>query len=197
MSTLTTPRALIEAGLGPPEREPEWRAVAARYAIAVPPALAALIDRERSRRPDRAPVPARRPRTRSRPPEERDDPIGDDLKSPTRGLVHRYPDRVLLKLVVGLRGLLPLLLPPRERRARRGGARRGRARGGARLYPRAAGNLGGRADRRRSARAVAAPARGGRRGRSADDRACQGAALAHAAAGRRARAGDAGARRRR
>ena len=28
-----------------------------------------------------------------------DDPIGDDQKSPIRGLVHRYPDRVLIKLV--------------------------------------------------------------------------------------------------
>ena len=27
------------------------------------------------------------------------DPIGDELKSPLRGLVHRYRDRVLLKLV--------------------------------------------------------------------------------------------------
>jgi lysine 2,3-aminomutase len=27
------------------------------------------------------------------------DPIGDDLKSPIKGLVHRYPDRVLLKVV--------------------------------------------------------------------------------------------------
>ncbi len=33
-----------------------------------------------------------------RRPEEHSDPIGDDLKSPTPGLVHRYPDRVLIKL---------------------------------------------------------------------------------------------------
>lgn len=32
-------------------------------------------------------------------PEERPDPIGDDTHSPLRGLVHRYPDRVLLKIV--------------------------------------------------------------------------------------------------
>lgn len=31
-------------------------------------------------------------------PEERTDPIGDDIHSPLKGLVHRYPDRVLLKL---------------------------------------------------------------------------------------------------
>lgn len=31
-------------------------------------------------------------------PEEEADPIGDDAHSPTKGLVHRYPDRVLLKI---------------------------------------------------------------------------------------------------
>jgi lysine 2,3-aminomutase len=32
-------------------------------------------------------------------PEERDDPIGDDDHSPVKGIVHRYPDRALLKPV--------------------------------------------------------------------------------------------------
>ena len=32
-------------------------------------------------------------------PEELADPIGDDVHSPVEGVVHRYPDRVLLKLV--------------------------------------------------------------------------------------------------
>lgn len=31
-------------------------------------------------------------------PEERIDPIGDDVHTPVKGIVHRYPDRVLLKL---------------------------------------------------------------------------------------------------
>lgn len=31
-------------------------------------------------------------------PEEESDPIGDDAHSPVKGLVHRYPDRVLLKI---------------------------------------------------------------------------------------------------
>jgi len=30
-------------------------------------------------------------------PDEENDPIGDDIYSPVRGIVHRYPDRVLLK----------------------------------------------------------------------------------------------------
>ncbi len=97
MSSLTTPRALIEAGLGGPDREAEWRAVAERYAISAPPALAALIDPADPADPiARQILPDGRELVRR--PEERDDPIGDDLKSPTRGLVHRYPDRVLLKL---------------------------------------------------------------------------------------------------
>lgn len=32
-------------------------------------------------------------------PEEKDDPIGDDAHTPVKGIVHRYPDRVLLKPV--------------------------------------------------------------------------------------------------
>src|SRR5262249_147613 len=33
-------------------------------------------------------------------PEERGDPIGDDAFSPVKGIVHRYPDRVLLKPIL-------------------------------------------------------------------------------------------------
>jgi lysine 2,3-aminomutase len=98
MSTLTTPAALIAAGLGDPQRQREWRAVAERYAIAVPPALAALIDPRDPNDPiARQFLPDARELDRR--PEELNDPIGDDLKSPTPGLVHRYRDRVLLKLV--------------------------------------------------------------------------------------------------
>src|ERR1700730_12104770 len=32
-------------------------------------------------------------------PREMDDPIGDEAHSPVKGIVHRYPDRVLLKPV--------------------------------------------------------------------------------------------------
>ena len=32
-------------------------------------------------------------------PEERADPIGDDVHEVSEGLIHRYPDRVLFKLV--------------------------------------------------------------------------------------------------
>jgi lysine 2,3-aminomutase len=72
--------------------------VARRYAVAITPAMEALIDPAdpadpiaRQFRPDA--------RELAHTVEERADPIGDDAFSPTPGLVHRYKDRVLLKLV--------------------------------------------------------------------------------------------------
>lgn len=72
--------------------------VAARYAIALTPTVAKLIDRDdvddpiaRQFVPDAAELVVR--------PEERADPIGDHAHSPVEGIVHRYPDRVLLKAV--------------------------------------------------------------------------------------------------
>ena len=94
---LTTPQSLIKAGLAEPNRLAELEAVAHRYAIGVTPALAALV---RPRDPAdpiaRQFVPDARELIRD--PGERDDPIGDDAMSPVKGLVHRYPDRVLIKL---------------------------------------------------------------------------------------------------
>ncbi len=43
--TIRTPAQLREAGLIPPERTSALAPVAARYAVALPPALAELIDR--------------------------------------------------------------------------------------------------------------------------------------------------------
>src|SRR5271169_6904390 len=96
--TLTTPADLIAAGLSAPSRARALEAVAERYALALPPALAALID------PNDPADPIARQfvpdiRELDRDPRELDDPIGDALKSPVEGLVHRYRDRVLLKLV--------------------------------------------------------------------------------------------------
>ena len=95
---LTGPQALIDAGLAAPAQLAELAAIADRYAIALTPALAALI------RPEDPADPIARqfvpdPRELVRDPAERDDPIGDDAMSPVKGLVHRYPDRVLIKLV--------------------------------------------------------------------------------------------------
>jgi lysine 2,3-aminomutase len=95
---LTDPRSLIEAGLAAPERLAELEAIAGRYAIGVTPALAALVEPGDPADPiARQFVPDARELIRD--PAERDDPIGDDAMSPINGLVHRYPDRVLIKLV--------------------------------------------------------------------------------------------------
>jgi lysine 2,3-aminomutase len=95
---LTTPNDLVEAELAERGRLPELEAVAKRYAIGLTPALADLIERRDPADPiARQFVPD--PGELIRDPAERDDPIGDDPRSPVKGLVHRYPDRVLIKLV--------------------------------------------------------------------------------------------------
>ncbi|WP_051356701.1 lysine-2,3-aminomutase-like protein [Azorhizobium doebereinerae] len=98
MSTLRTADDLIAAGLAPAARRAALAAVAGRYAVAVTPELAAAIDRAdpadpiaRQFVPDAAELEV--------DPRELADPIGDDAHSPVPGIVHRYPDRVLLKLV--------------------------------------------------------------------------------------------------
>lgn len=96
--TLRDASALVEAGLLRPERRAEIEAVAARYAVAVTPAVADLIDPADPADPiARQFVPAAAELVTL--PEERADPIGDDAHSPVAGVVHRYPDRLLLKLV--------------------------------------------------------------------------------------------------
>ena len=87
---------LQQAGLAPQAQRPALDAVAARYAVAISPAVAGLI--EHSDYPiARQFVPAAAELVTT--PAERADPIGDDAHSPVEGIVHRYPDRVLLKLV--------------------------------------------------------------------------------------------------
>jgi lysine 2,3-aminomutase len=96
--TLSSPDDLRDAGLIAPERSDAIEALSERYAIAIPPALAALIDRA-----DPADPIARQfapdPREAHVHPAERADPIGDDAHSPVKGVVHRYRDRALIKLV--------------------------------------------------------------------------------------------------
>ncbi|MEJ2434158.1 MAG: radical SAM protein, partial [Pseudolabrys sp.] len=97
MTILRTPEQFRDAGLTAPERLMELQAVAARYAVALPPDLAALIDAQDPRDPvARQFVPDAAELDRR--DEESTDPIGDDTFSPVEGVVHRYPDRVLLKL---------------------------------------------------------------------------------------------------
>ena len=97
MPTLRTAKQLCDHGLAPLEQRAALDAVAARYAVALPEALAELIDPNdphdpiaRQFVPDAAELDIH--------PQEIADPIGDDAHAPVEGIVHRYPDRVLLKL---------------------------------------------------------------------------------------------------
>lgn len=96
--SLTTIGELSAAGLVPEEKQAGMAAVAARYAVAVTPALVSLIDGGDPEDPiARQFIPDAAELTTL--PEERADPIGDLAHSPVEGIVHRYPDRVLLKAV--------------------------------------------------------------------------------------------------
>ena len=81
----------------PADRLSALQQVAARYAAAITPAMAELID------PDDIADPIARqftpdPAELERQPGESADPIGDEAHSPVAGIVHRHPDRVLLKI---------------------------------------------------------------------------------------------------
>jgi lysine 2,3-aminomutase len=96
-SMLRRPLDLVAAGLAPAAKLAELEAVAARYAVSITPAMVALIDSAapndpvaRQFIPDVAEL--------ERKAEEREDPIGDGAHEAVPGLIHRYPDRVLLKL---------------------------------------------------------------------------------------------------
>ena len=98
MAASLTLQDLRDSGLIDAHQADDLRAVAERYAIALTPAVAALIDRNDPADPiARQYVPTAAELVRL--PEERDDPIGDGPHSPVPGVVHRYPDRVLLKAV--------------------------------------------------------------------------------------------------
>jgi lysine 2,3-aminomutase len=92
--TLRRVEELVEAGLLPAGQRAAVEAVAARYAVSVPPALAALIETPEDPIglqfiPDAAELITA--------PHESTDPIADEALSPVPGIVHRYPDRALLK----------------------------------------------------------------------------------------------------
>lgn len=96
--TLRTAADLAEAGLIANDSVESFETIAARYTISISPALAALINKADPDDPiARQFVP--NDAELNVLPEERADPIGDDTHSLVRGVVHRHPDRVLLKLV--------------------------------------------------------------------------------------------------
>lgn len=94
--TLRTADELVAAGLLDPAGRSAAAAVAARYSIAVTPAVRALIDPAdpadpiaRQYLPDAAELVTA--------PHESADPTADAPFTPVPGVVHRYPDRALLK----------------------------------------------------------------------------------------------------
>lgn len=94
-STLHAIDELIASGLADPARREILGAVASRYAVAITPPMAelAISSAAMARQfvPHEAELATR--------PEELADPIGDEAHAPVDGIVHRYPDRVLLKAV--------------------------------------------------------------------------------------------------
>jgi lysine 2,3-aminomutase len=95
---LRSASALVDAQLIKSERLAALKNVASRYAVAITPAVIDLIDTADPHDPIALQfVPDERELESQ--PEERADPIGDDAHSPVPGVVHRYPDRVLLKVV--------------------------------------------------------------------------------------------------
>jgi lysine 2,3-aminomutase len=98
ITTLRSPLDLVEAGMIAPEAKGDIAKVAERYAIAISPTMAALIDGANPHDPiARQFVPSEAELITT--PNELTDPIGDEAHSPVKGIVHRYPDRVLLKML--------------------------------------------------------------------------------------------------
>ncbi len=99
----TTPRTLraiddlIAAGLVDPAAKAELARVARRYAVAITPEMVALIDRSQPADPIALQFVPAATELEMRPG-ELVDPIGDRVHEKESGLIHRYPDRVLLKL---------------------------------------------------------------------------------------------------
>src|SRR5215210_4255984 len=97
-ATLREPIELIAHGLAPADALSLLELVAARYAVAVTPEVAALIQPDDPNDPIALQfIPNAQELVGQLG--ENADPIGDQAHSPTTGIVHRYPDRVLFKLV--------------------------------------------------------------------------------------------------
>src|SRR5438552_4012679 len=97
-ATLRRPDELVARGFALAADLAVLEKVAARYAVAVTPDIAALIDLDDPADPiARQFIPSAEELIATEG--ENADPIGDDAHSPVAGIVHRYPDRVLFKLV--------------------------------------------------------------------------------------------------
>src|ERR1700709_1894846 len=91
-ATLRQPAGLGAHGFASAAALPDLEKVAARYAVAVTPEIAALIDLDDPNDPiARQYIPSAEELIVQSG--ERADPIGDHTHSPVEGIVHRYPDR--------------------------------------------------------------------------------------------------------
>ncbi len=94
--TLRSPQDLARAGLVAETALPALEAVAARYATAITPAMAALITPGDPADPIALQyIPEAAELITA--PHELEDPTADAPFTPVKGVVHRYPDRALLK----------------------------------------------------------------------------------------------------
>ncbi len=94
--TLRSLDDLVAAGLVARDRAAELAPVVERFQIAVTPAMVGLIGDIASPADPVAAQFVPDPREALVAPEELADPIGDAAHAPVKGIVHRYPDRVLL-----------------------------------------------------------------------------------------------------
>ncbi|XCD43311.1 lysine-2,3-aminomutase-like protein [Candidatus Liberibacter asiaticus] len=96
--TLTSAQDLYNANLIKKEQIDEIKEISNHYSIALTPVIANLINPHNPNDPiARQFIPQKEELNIL--PEEREDPIGDNNHSPLKGIVHRYPDRILLKLL--------------------------------------------------------------------------------------------------
>lgn len=97
-ASIKTVDALLQAELCSEGDSAQLRQVTQRYALAITPQIVELIDHNDANDPLALQfVPSAEELTILR--QELADPIGDASHSPVPGIVHRYPDRVLLKAV--------------------------------------------------------------------------------------------------
>jgi lysine 2,3-aminomutase len=95
---LRTPDQLVERGLVPSAQRAAIERVCQEFSLAVSPEMVELINPDDPADPVAAQfVPDARELIVQ--PAEMEDPIGEDVHNPVPGVLHRYPDRVLLKPV--------------------------------------------------------------------------------------------------
>lgn len=96
--TLRTPKEFIDAGLVPAAAANEIDKVAEQFSAAITPQMQAQI---KSLSPDDPIAKQFVPSVEELTIQQKElfDPIGDDIHTPVKGVIHRYPDRCLLKPV--------------------------------------------------------------------------------------------------